>query len=61
MTIHIIDDSPDIYLSRGDYARYRQEYERAMMFYAGPHITFEEWVRQRMTHVTLSNGTANPL
>lgn len=47
MTIHIIDDSPDVYLTPDQYARYLAEYQQAFMFYSGVPPTFESWVRRR--------------
>lgn len=46
MTIRIIEE-PEIRLTEGEYARLMEEYQRAMMFYAGPKITFEEFVRRK--------------
>jgi hypothetical protein len=57
MTIHIIDEQPDIYLTREQYHRLMQEYQKAFQFYSGIVPTFEDWVRHGKTQVTLSNGT----
>ena len=44
MAIKIIEE-PDIHLTDGELHRYRQEYDRAMSYYAGPRPTLEEWIR----------------
>lgn len=46
MSIKVIEQ-PDIYLTPGELARLSAEYQKVMMFYAGPPITFEEWVRSK--------------
>lgn len=47
MAIKIIKE-PDIHITSGDLARYREEYDRAMMYYAGPRPTLEEWIRGQL-------------
>jgi len=44
MSIKIIEE-PDIYLTSAERDRLLDEYHRCMMFYAGPPISFENWVR----------------
>lgn len=46
MAIKIIDE-PDIRLTQGELHRYRDEYDKAMQYYAGPRPTLEEWIRSR--------------
>jgi hypothetical protein len=43
----IEDEGPDIFLTADEYARLKDEYQKAFMFYAGSPPTFEQWVRQR--------------
>lgn len=57
MAIKIIDESPDIHLTRSEYNRLRHEYDQAMQYYAGPRIDFEDWVAQRAGKHFLTNGT----
>lgn len=40
----------DVYLSPGDLIRYRQMYDNFMSYYAGLHITFEEFIRRHSKH-----------
>lgn len=48
MAIKIIEDGPDITLTRSEYNRLYAEYSKAFMLYAGTPPTFEEWVRERL-------------
>lgn len=54
MTIHIIDESPDIYLTQSEYSRLIAEYQQTFMFYSGTPPTFESWVRQKRGDVKAS-------
>lgn len=47
MSIRIIDSGPEIVLTQDEYERLFHEYQEMMMFYAGPPISFETWVRQK--------------
>ena len=49
MTIRIIEDGPEIAMTRSEHNRLMAEYAEAFMFYAGTPPTFEDWVRQRGT------------
>jgi hypothetical protein len=61
MTIHIVDDAPDIYLTREQYNQLLAEYQKAFQFFSGTPPTFEHWVAQRgsqcFTNPILSSGT----
>jgi hypothetical protein len=46
MVIKIIKE-PDTYVSPGELARYRQEYDSFMSYYAGPYISLEEYIQRR--------------
>ena len=46
MAIRIIDDQPDVVLTRAEHDRLQQEYQQNMMFMVNP-PSFEEWVRSR--------------
>lgn len=46
MSIKIIKE-PDLQLTEAELNRYRQEYQKAMMFRVGPYPTLEEWIRGR--------------
>lgn len=59
MTIHIVDEQPDIYLTREQYERLQYEYQQAFTHYSGPVPSFETWVRQRQVQPSISNGTAS--
>jgi len=48
MGIKIVEDGPDITLTRSEHTRFMQEYQRAYQLYAGPVPTFEEFVRNRL-------------
>lgn len=54
MTIHIIDESPDVYLTQSEYNRLLSEYQQAFMFYSGAPPTFESWVRQKKGDAAIS-------
>jgi hypothetical protein len=59
MSIKIIEE-PTIHITQGDLARYRDEYNKFMQYYAGPVITLEEYIRSRRVKspggvVTLQN------
>lgn len=45
MAIKIIDEKPDIYLTRAEHDRLQQEYRQFCMFHSAP-PSFEEYVRQ---------------
>ena len=57
MTIHIVDEKPDIYLTRDQYDRLLAEYNQAFMFYSGTPPSFESWVRSKQQQRIVSNGT----
>ena len=44
MGIKIIRE-PDVHVTAGDLARYREEYNRCMAYYCGPRPTLEEFIR----------------
>ena len=46
MTIKIIEE-PTVHVTAGDLQRYKRDYERDHMFYAGPLPTLEEYIRRR--------------
>lgn len=48
MTIRIVEDGPDITLTRSQHNRLRQEYEKAFQMFIGHLPTFEEYVRSRL-------------
>lgn len=47
MSIKIVEDGPEIILSKSEYERLLQEFTKSMMYYAGPLISFETWLRRR--------------
>lgn len=46
MAIKIIEDQEDVYLTRDELMRLREEYERGVSFMVNP-PSFEAWVSQR--------------
>lgn len=59
MSIKIIDDQPDIYLTQAEYDRLMYEYRHAFTHYAGPIPSFENWVRGRQRS-TVTNAVYIP-
>ena len=49
MAIKIINE-PDIHLTSAELDRLLHEYQQSMRYYAGPPISFENWVRRRKSH-----------
>jgi len=49
MSIKIVEDGPEVVLTRSEHTRLQHEYQKAFMMYSGPVPTFEEFVRQRLT------------
>lgn len=49
MTIRIIDETPDVYLTQDQYNRFLAEYQQAYMFYAGTPPTLESYIRRRQS------------
>lgn len=59
MAIKIVEDGPELTLTRSEHSRLLDEYQRQYMFYAGIVPTFEEWVRAKkgsVNEVTTSKG-----
>lgn len=54
----IVVDEPDVYVTRSELERLRQEYALAFTHYTGIPPSFEEWVRQRKSpyNTAPSNG-----
>lgn len=46
MSIKIIDQ-PDVHVTVNELHRYKHDYEKAYMFYAGPIPSLEEFIRQQ--------------
>lgn len=46
MTIEIIEERP-IRLTKGEYERLLHEFEESRRHYAGHHISFETWLREK--------------
>jgi hypothetical protein len=44
MSIKVIPE-PDVYVTQDELERLRQEYAKAMAYYAGPVPSFETWVK----------------
>lgn len=64
MSIHIIDNAPDIYLTRDEHEHLQREYQQFVMFNADP-PTFEGFVRMRRRYSERSDhgsveNPANP-
>lgn len=53
MTIKIIK-APDVFVTDADLARYADLYAKFMMYYAGPFISFEQYIRN--TKKAMNNG-----
>jgi hypothetical protein len=51
MSIEIIKE-PDVHVTAGDLARYRQDYIRDHSMYCGPLPTLEEYIRRRQIQHT---------
>jgi hypothetical protein len=48
MTIKIVEDGPDVTVTRSDYNRFAQEHRKAFQMYVGPIPTLEQYIRQRL-------------
>jgi hypothetical protein len=59
MSIKIVKE-PDIHVTAGDLARYRQEWMNFMSMYAGPPITLEEYIRGRRCARTVLSFPGDP-
>lgn len=46
MAICIIDE-PDVAVTSGEFQRYKQEYFNFLHYYAGPHISLEDYIRNK--------------
>lgn len=46
MAIKIVKE-PDVHVTEGELARYREEYQKAFSHYAGPKVTLEEFIRMK--------------
>jgi hypothetical protein len=61
MAIRIKDQKPDVYVTESELRRYKDEYQKAFMFYSGTPPTLEEFIRQQRTPLkdkirNISNG-----
>lgn len=43
----IVDKKPDVHVTESELRRYRDEYQKAYMFYAGTPPTLEDFIRRR--------------
>lgn len=48
MAIKIVEDGPDITVSRSEFNRFSQDYRKAFQMYAGAVPTLEEYIRGRL-------------
>jgi hypothetical protein len=48
MSIKIVDEKPDVYLTQAERDRLMHLYSKAYTHYAGPPVSFEEFVRQTL-------------
>lgn len=46
MAVHIIDEKPDLFLTRAQHAELQEAYAQAYQFYAGTPPDFETWARR---------------
>lgn len=54
MGIKIIKE-PDVHVTEGELARYREEYQKAFSHYCGPRPTLEEFIRGKQGGRTKAN------
>lgn len=47
MAIRVIDQKPDVHVTESELRRFRDEYQRTYMFYAGTPPTLEDFIRNR--------------
>jgi L-amino acid N-acyltransferase YncA len=47
MAIRIKDQKPDVVVTESELRRYRDEYQKAFMFYSGTPPTLEEFIRRQ--------------
>jgi hypothetical protein len=45
--IIITDKKPDVCVTQEEYSKYFHEYQKAFMFYSGPPVSLEEYIRQQ--------------
>jgi hypothetical protein len=45
--IIITDKKPDVRVTQEEYRKYFHEYQKAYMFYSGPPVSLEEYIRQQ--------------
>lgn len=49
MAIKISDEKPDVVVTESELRRYKDEYQKAFMFYAGTPPSLEEFIRRQRT------------